>query len=449
MADNQENKQGSENLKEEWKSIGEGLVSTVQTAVSSGDYAQLSKDISNLMNRAVDTTGRTISVASMQAAQSMRSSESMTQSQAPGYRNNVTSNQGYQQTQTAQYIQHLNNQRYQAAMQGGYPAGYPQQQYASARMQKQRINRMLYSKPDGAKIGGILGSVAGYLMCLLNILMTAAYASIAIPEAAIFTFIFALTMLTCGIFAHRKVLQTDRFDRYLRVLQDKTYAAIDELAQTTGKSREYTRKDVGKMIGRGWFRQGHLDDEGMTLITSHETYAQYRQMKQGQAQMQEQKAEEEGNYTPAQREILTQCSEYIEQIKLCNDRIPGEVISAKLDRLERTARVIMDRVKTDPSLASSLRRLSSYYLPTTVKLLNAYADLDRQEKSSENIEKSKREIESAIDAMNDGFDRLYDSMFDATNLDISTDVEVMRTLLEQEGLTGSNFTSNTVMNGTE
>ncbi len=445
MAENQ----NQENLKEDWKNIGEGIASTVQNAVSSGDYTQLSREISELMNRAVDTAGRTISAASMYAGQqAAKASDSMTQSQANGYRNNVTSNQNYAHTQTAQYIHNINTQRYQNAVQG-YPQAPAYQQQRAVQYRRPGWNRMLYAKPDGAKIGGILGSIAGYMMCLLNLLMTLAYVSISIPEAAIFTFIFSLTMLTCGILCNRKVLQTDRFDRYLRVLQDKTYAAIDELAQTTGKDRDYTRKDVGKMIGRGWFRQGHIDDEGMTLITSHETYAQYRQMKQGQQQIAEQKAEEEGNYTPAQREILTQCSEYIEQIRLCNDRIPGEVISTKLDRLERTARVIMERVKTDPSLAGSLRRLSTYYLPTTVKLLNAYADLDRQEKSSENIEKSKREIESAIDAMNDGFDKLYDSMFDATNLDISTDVEVMRTLLEQEGLTGSNFSSNTVMNGTE
>lgn len=443
MAENQEN------IKEDWKNIGEGIASTVQNAVSSGDYTQLSREISELMNRAVDTAGRTISAASMYAGQQVsKASDSMTQSHVAGYRNSVTSNQNYANTQTAQYINHLNNQRYQAAMRGyTQPSDYSQARAQLA--QRARWNRMLYAKPDGAKVLGILGSIGGYLMCLLNVLLTLAYVSISIPEAALFTFIVALTTLTVGIFSHRKVLQTDRFDRYLRVLQDKTYAAIDQLAQTTGKDREYTRQDIGKMIGRGWFRQGHIDDEGTTLITSHETYEQYRQMKQGQQQIAEQKAEEEGNYTPAQREILTQCSEYIEQIRLCNDRIPGEAISNKLDRLERTARVIMERVKTDPTLAGSLRRLSTYYLPTTVKLLNAYADLDRQEKSSENIEKSKREIESAIDAMNDGFDKLYDSMFDATNLDISTDVEVMRTLLEQEGLTGSSFSSNTVMNSTE
>ena len=81
----------------------------------------------------------------------------------------------------------------------------------------------------------------------------------------------------------------------------------------------------------------------------------------------------------------------------------------------------------------------NYYLPTTVKLLNAYADLDSQEKTSENIEKSKKEIEDTIDTLNDAFDRLFDDMFEDTSLDISTDAEVMKTLLEQEGLTGHSF----------
>ena len=83
----------------------------------------------------------------------------------------------------------------------------------------------------------------------------------------------------------------------------------------------------------------------------------------------------------------------------------------------------------------------NYYLPTTVKLLKAYADFYKQPEGGENIEKSKREIEETIDTMNDAFDQLFDNMFVDTSLDISTDAEVMKTLLEQEGLTGHRFTS--------
>ena len=102
---------------------------------------------------------------------------------------------------------------------------------------------------------------------------------------------------------------------------------------------------------------------------------------------------------------------------------------------------------TQPELTEDMTRLMNYYLPTMVKLLHSYADLDSQGKSSANIEKSKREIEDTIDVMNEAFDRLFDSLFEDTSLDISTDVEVMRTLLSQEGLTGHSFGSNQTLPG--
>nr|MCR5476578.1 5-bromo-4-chloroindolyl phosphate hydrolysis family protein [Lachnospiraceae bacterium] len=114
----------------------------------------------------------------------------------------------------------------------------------------------------------------------------------------------------------------------------------------------------------------------------------------------------------------------------------GEEMSAKLSRLENSTTLIMERAKTDPKYVDNLRRLMSYYLPTAVKLLNAYADLDAQPMSTQNIEKSKREIEATIDALNDAFQKIFDDMFTDTNLDISTDAEVLQQVLQNEGLLG-------------
>ena len=65
-------------------------------------------------------------------------------------------------------------------------------------------------------------------------------------------------------------------------------------------------------------------------------------------------------------------------IRQCNDEIPGEEMSDKLDRLENLVRKIFDRVEEEPELAPELRKMLSFYLPTTKKLLEAYRDLDGQ-----------------------------------------------------------------------
>ena len=86
-----------------------------------------------------------------------------------------------------------------------------------------------------------------------------------------------------------------------------------------------------------------------------------------------------------------------------------------------------------------LRRFMKYYLPTTVKLLAAYEELDRQEIQGSNILKSKKEIEDTLDTINKAFENLLDSFFEDTAVDISSDISVMQTLMAQEGLLGGSL----------
>lgn len=76
-----------------------------------------------------------------------------------------------------------------------------------------------------------------------------------------------------------------------------------------------------------------------------------------------------------------------------------------------------------------------YYLPTTIKLLQAYQDLDAQPVQGENIISSKKEIEKTLDTLNMAFEKLLDDLFQETAWDVSTDISVLHTMLAQEGLT--------------
>ena len=76
-----------------------------------------------------------------------------------------------------------------------------------------------------------------------------------------------------------------------------------------------------------------------------------------------------------------------------------------------------------------------YYLPTTVKLLDAYEELDRQPVQGENIRNGKQEIEKTLDTLNLAFEKLLDSLFEDTAWDVATDISVLQTMLAQEGLT--------------
>ena len=127
------------------------------------------------------------------------------------------------------------------------------------------------------------------------------------------------------------------------------------------------------------------------------------------------------------------------RIRKSNDAIPGEEISAKIYHMEMLVDRIFDRVEQNPSSVKDIQKLMDYYLPTTMKLLEAYEELDRQPIQGENILSSKHEIENTLDTLNIAFEKLLDGLFQETAWDVSADASVLKTMLAQEGLTDKDF----------
>ncbi len=397
------------------------VASTVQNAVNSGDYSRLSEDVGRELENIFGTIGRTVNGSFQGHGRGVQQGQF-------GYRNPANES-NWKNTRTYQQIRNINKERQQQMQNAG------QQMSAHAYYpQNGRKQSPLYENMENHRILDLLGMIAGYVVGSLLVL-TLPVAFLMNPGLGVFVLTLATAALAGGVAANRAYNRTNDFDKYVNVLQDRTYIDVDTLATIIGKSAKAIRKDIKRMIKKGWFKQGHLDEGEKTLITSDATYQQYLET----AKAAEERAKVEDGFTDQQREIFRMGEMYISEIRDCNKDIPDEKITAKLDRMEQSVRLIVDRAKQKPALTQDLRRLMNYYLPTMVKLLHSYIELDAQEKTSNNIEKSKREIENTIDMMNDAFDRLFDDLFDDTSLDISTDAEVMKTLLAQEGLTGHSF----------
>lgn len=236
--------------------------------------------------------------------------------------------------------------------------------------------------------------------------------------------------------------RTGRFQKYVKALGDRTYCKLELLAAKVNKQVKFVKKDVQDMIGRGWFREGHLDREETCLITDDETYRQYQQTQKQLEQRQEALKQQEENRkqaSPEVQDILKKGDAFLEKIRKSNDAIPGEEMSAKISRMEQIIRNIFDRVEAHPEVVRDLKRLMDYYLPMTVKLLDAYEEMDKQPVQGENILHSKKEIEDTLDMLNEAFARILDSIFQDTAWDVSSDISVLQTVLAQEGLAGEDF----------
>lgn len=306
----------------------------------------------------------------------------------------------------------------------------------------------LYTNTNRATAGGIVKIVGGSLLSAFG--MATFLSSLALDAmiaGAVALGIPMVTSLTCLVSGGsligsgvNQLNQIGRFKSYCSALGQKTVCALEQLAHTVGKSEKFVLRDVQKMIRQGYFRQGHLDHEKTRLITSNETYNFFEQSRlqleeRKQAEAEAKLRRDASSLSPQVQEVLDKGDAYLAQIRHCNDLIPGEEISRKIYRMEQIVERIFDRAEKHPEVIPDLKKLMNYYLPMTVKLLNAYAEMDAQPVQGETILASKQEIEATLDTLNLAFENLLDDLFSDTALDISSDISVLHTLLAQEGLT--------------
>lgn len=320
----------------------------------------------------------------------------------------------------------------------------------------------------GAVIGGMCSTA--FLFLAVIVWMAGEYGISEIAAMALFLSmgIAGFVMCGCGTGIRARIR---RFRTYIRVLGKREYCNIQELSKAVKKSAGYVARDLEDMFSRGWFLQGHLDEQRKCLIVSDGMYRQYLQI-EAQRRENEKEAEASGlcgtpegyereawknperrgtkervrenrkteasgrtKLPPEVQRVIVEGDTYIRKIHACNDAIHGEEISAKISRMELLVNRIFHRVEQNPESVDDIHKLMEYYLPTTVKLLEAYQEMDAQPVVGENIRSSMKEIEATLDTLNVAFEKLLDGMFQETAWDVSSDISVLQTLLAQEGLT--------------
>ena len=298
-------------------------------------------------------------------------------------------------------------------------------------------------------VGGIVAAILLFVL-LTRLLALAIWGAplLGIGSAVMAAVFVGFTgLMGSGISDLRKL---GRFNSYRRALGANTQIALEKLARSVGKPEKFVRREVKRMIGRGLFLEGHLNKEETFLLTTNETYRNFERSRLELEERKRQEAEEQklqaareaarleqkaASARDAQvQEVLDWGNAFIAQIRSCNDAIPGEEISGKISRMELIVQKIFQRAEQHPEIVPDLKKLMDYYLPMTVKLLTAYADMDAQPVQGETIQASKREIEDTLDTLNLAFEKLLDSVFKDTALDVSSDISVLNTLLAREGL---------------
>ena len=125
------------------------------------------------------------------------------------------------------------------------------------------------------------------------------------------------------------------------------------------------------------------------------------------------------------------------EIRAVNDSIEDAALSAQIDRIGVITAKIFEYQKSHPERSAQLHAFLSYYLPTTLKILRAYAQLESQGVEGENIAAAMSRIEGMMGKVVEGFEKQLDQLFQGDAMDITTDVAVLEQMLQKDGLSSS------------
>lgn len=210
-----------------------------------------------------------------------------------------------------------------------------------------------------------------------------------------------------------------RYAKYQAIAGKKPTVTISQLATAADVSPRRVENDLEQMVQKGfWGKEAYLDLGQGVLVR---TFEAAEDLEQAQKKAQ-----------PIPEETREGYSGQLRDIRYANDRIADPVISAKIDRLEDLAGKIFRIVEEEPAKKAKASTFLNYYLPTTQKLLDSYADFEESGVSGENVSQAKQRIASTMDNIVAGFERQLDQLYQSDAMDVDSDIRVMEQMLRRD-----------------
>lgn len=295
----------------------------------------------------------------------------------------------------------------------------------------------------------VFGAIGLGIFGLWTLILLLVVAVAGVSEGAALAIMGALTAASSIMLGKGCTMQArlKRAERYMKLLKDKMFMEVDDLAARAGLSLKKVKKDLRIMLGNGTFPEGHMDKKETVLVLKDDLWDQYlttqKNWEDKKRLEQEKAAAQEGTAAgadiTAEQQIEKEGRAYMQRLRKLNDEIPGEVISNKLFALDDLLMKIFDVLREHPEKSPLMRKFMDYYLPTTVKLMEAYADFDRSGVQSDDVKNAKAEIEKTMDTINQAFEKLLGDMYQDAAFEAAADARVLKTILAQDGYAKSEF----------
>lgn len=137
--------------------------------------------------------------------------------------------------------------------------------------------------------------------------------------------------------------------------------------------------------------------------------------------------------------LIREGQELIHTLQVTSSQLENRVLAGKTGEIINISNDIIRKLIRQPNLLSSVKRFLNYYLPTTQKLVSNYSYMEEQSVRGKNIAYAMQKIEKTLDTMIDAYKNQLDALFSGTAMDVSTDIDVLESILKSEGLTQADF----------
>ena len=251
-----------------------------------------------------------------------------------------------------------------------------------------------------------------------------------------------LTLVACG-FGAMIAAGASRLSasKKLRLLADaaegedyKNGLPVEMLADLTHQKKAKALKKLRRYINNGWLA-AWLDEKTEKLYLTVEDYRAAQETAAApQAQPQPEPEQPEADAVPLNLEAARRFVQVLEkEQQLMQDPQARE----ELEQMQKTANAICDWLEAHPESLPKARRFAEYYIPTTLKLLHTYNDVQGQQGA--NAESIRRDIAGILHTLNQAFDNLYDNLLSDVAMDVSSEIAALEGMLANDGLTGRDF----------
>lgn len=282
----------------------------------------------------------------------------------------------------------------------------------------------MYNVDDESSAFGRLGSMTAVILI---------FAGFALIIFSIITFNSILLITCCflpgtGLIIYGFLI----FSRYIRALKYyNIYMSGSETLQDFSDilmdSKRNIRKDIAKMAQLGIMPNAHFNSDDVLVFTADN-------LGKNVIDVEVEESRNESNVVKQQENVSTnQWKSYIKTIKEAESEFKSQDISFSLYRLSKVVEKVIDYLEKHPEKEKDVKKLMEFHLPSTVKLILSYRELDKSGINTFNIEKTKEEIVSACDKIHEAFSGVLEDLYNDKAIDVSTDIQVLKMMLSREG----------------